>query len=78
MKGGGARVAVIEDEVAAIARALEAPGGGGRGEAAARLDRAARPLPRPARPTSAPTWSTACKALADVAAPARRRGRPHR
>jgi ATP-dependent DNA helicase RecQ len=35
MKGGGSRVAVIEDEVAAIARALDAPGG--RGEAAARL-----------------------------------------
>jgi ATP-dependent DNA helicase RecQ len=37
MKVGGARVAVIEDEVAAIARALEAPAGAGRGEAAARL-----------------------------------------
>jgi ATP-dependent DNA helicase RecQ len=33
----GAREAVIEDEVAAIARALDAPGGAGRGEAAARL-----------------------------------------
>ncbi len=34
---GGARAAVIEDEVAAVARALEVPGGAGRGEAAALL-----------------------------------------
>ena len=62
MKGGGARVAVIEDEVAAIARALDAPGGGGRGEAAARLTalraryraRPGRLRPRPGRPAQGP------------------------
>jgi len=37
MRRGGARVAVIEDEVAAIARALDVPGGAGRGEAVERL-----------------------------------------
>ena len=64
MKGGGARVAVIEDEVAAIARALDAPGGGGRGEAAARLtELRARYRARPA--DFSPDLVDRLKALAD-------------
>jgi ATP-dependent DNA helicase RecQ len=64
MKGGGARVAVIEDEVAAIARALDAPGGGGRGEAAARLtELRARYRARPA--DFGPELVDRLKALAD-------------
>jgi ATP-dependent DNA helicase RecQ len=64
MKGGGARAAVIEDEVAAIARALEAPGGSGRGEAAARLtELRARYRARPA--DFSPGLVDRLKALAD-------------